>query len=353
MTYYDEMGIARGASTAEIRSAYRQMAKLFHPDLQSDAHLRQLAETQMVRLNTILAVLLDPASRRKYERSLEAASGSLDPLPPIAAQTPLQAGVRKFLARRGFQADFWVWMAALAAAVIIIAVLFWDRTAPGPVSPALIAADSKDATESALASKRTISSRADSKYRTRKSPDLKTAGAGALRHNRRAASPERSVAASALQPPPSLAPETIVAGEPPAIPGLLDIRTAVPAPAVSIVGDWLHIPEPGESVSRDRYPPEFIQMRIDGTDGKIRGSYDARYRVLDRAVSGAVSFQFAGRADGAAAAFEWASQGGAAGRIELKLLSPTKVRVVWRTTKPSHRPVLVSGTAVLTRVADR
>jgi len=45
MSHYDTLGIAQGATTAEIRTAYRGLVKIYHPDLNpaADAHDRMLA----------------------------------------------------------------------------------------------------------------------------------------------------------------------------------------------------------------------------------------------------------------------------------------------------------------------
>jgi len=70
MDYYEELGLSRTTSLDEIRHAYRQFARLIHPDQQPDEHLRRLAEIQMKRLNQILEVLTDAVQRREYDRSL-------------------------------------------------------------------------------------------------------------------------------------------------------------------------------------------------------------------------------------------------------------------------------------------
>ena len=72
MDYYEELGISRTASAELVRHAYRQLARLMHPDQQLDESLRRLAETQMKRLNMVLAVLCDEERRRAYDLSLDA-----------------------------------------------------------------------------------------------------------------------------------------------------------------------------------------------------------------------------------------------------------------------------------------
>src|SRR5690242_7663026 len=74
MNYYEELGLSPSASAEEIRQAYKSVARLVHPDRQSDAHLRKMAELQMTRLNDILAVLSDPVRRERYDVALQASA---------------------------------------------------------------------------------------------------------------------------------------------------------------------------------------------------------------------------------------------------------------------------------------
>jgi hypothetical protein len=71
MNYYEELGIRPDADTEEIRKAHRRLVKLMHPDQHRDQGLKQLAETQMRRLNSIVATLLDPEEREEYDEQLK------------------------------------------------------------------------------------------------------------------------------------------------------------------------------------------------------------------------------------------------------------------------------------------
>ena len=88
MDYYEELGVARSASVEEVRRAYRNVARLLHPDQQADGALRRLAGLQMTRLNEILQTLTDPMSRREYDRSLGQPYGvsSRPPAPPARSR---------------------------------------------------------------------------------------------------------------------------------------------------------------------------------------------------------------------------------------------------------------------------
>lgn len=64
--YYTILGISKEASSTEIKSAYRQLAREWHPDSFSGNKLE--AEEKMKSLNEAYAVLGDPEERAKYDR---------------------------------------------------------------------------------------------------------------------------------------------------------------------------------------------------------------------------------------------------------------------------------------------
>ena len=62
--YYDVLGVARTASDAEIKKAFRKLAHQHHPDV---AKNKKTAEEKFKEINEAHEVLSDPESRRKYD----------------------------------------------------------------------------------------------------------------------------------------------------------------------------------------------------------------------------------------------------------------------------------------------
>jgi len=62
--YYDILGVARDAGEAEIKKAFRKLARQYHPDVAQD---KATAEAKFKELNEANEVLSDPEKRRKYD----------------------------------------------------------------------------------------------------------------------------------------------------------------------------------------------------------------------------------------------------------------------------------------------
>jgi curved DNA-binding protein len=62
--YYGVLGVARNASDAEIKKAFRTLARKYHPDVAKD---KTTAEDKFKELNEANEVLSDPEKRRKYD----------------------------------------------------------------------------------------------------------------------------------------------------------------------------------------------------------------------------------------------------------------------------------------------
>ena len=63
--YYEVLGLSKGASADEIKKAYRQMAKKYHPDMNPD---NKEAEQKFKDVNEAYAVLSDPEKKAQYDQ---------------------------------------------------------------------------------------------------------------------------------------------------------------------------------------------------------------------------------------------------------------------------------------------
>jgi curved DNA-binding protein CbpA len=65
-TFYDELGVERDATSADIKRAFKEVAKVFHPD-KNPAEKQAWAHEQMSRFNFIFETLMNPATRKEYD----------------------------------------------------------------------------------------------------------------------------------------------------------------------------------------------------------------------------------------------------------------------------------------------
>lgn len=64
--YYDLLGIQEDASTEDIRRAYRNLAKKYHPDLNNSHD----AQTRFILINQAYGVLMDKRKRYLYDQNV-------------------------------------------------------------------------------------------------------------------------------------------------------------------------------------------------------------------------------------------------------------------------------------------
>src|ERR1041385_7093334 len=63
--YYETLGVSKTATEDEIRSAFRKLARKYHPDVAKD---KKVAEEKFKEINEAYEVLGDPEKRKKYDQ---------------------------------------------------------------------------------------------------------------------------------------------------------------------------------------------------------------------------------------------------------------------------------------------
>lgn len=356
MTYYEELGVRADATTEEIRQAYRSLARLLHPDQQQDAELKQAAERQMRRLNEMLELLTDAASRRAYDRSL-----AIERAAPLVVVAAPRFTKRGWSPGRGMAAAARGWHWALIA-VTGAGLAGWylteqPRGAPGGPPPAK--------------ENRAVSARAVAPPGGRPAGETGRPQSPAHRkgdkpgEEKQRALPPAAIdsppAAGASEPaltdaetPPALPQPLVAPSDPPQAAPAAGFTAATEEPKKDIApqqdglrGLWLYVPGSPDEGPELRYRPVFIEMTVAQEHPKLRGKYRARYEVPDEAVSSEISFQFEG--DGSDGRIRWESAEGRRGEGVLKRLSTDSLQMNWWTTVSGGEAQLASGSAVLVR----
>ena len=70
--YYESLGVSRSASAEELKAAYRQLAKQWHPDRNQD---NPEAEDRFKEISEAYSILIDSEKRRRYDRMGHSAFG--------------------------------------------------------------------------------------------------------------------------------------------------------------------------------------------------------------------------------------------------------------------------------------
>src|SRR5947199_848692 len=63
--YYETLGVPKTATEDEVRSAFRKLARKYHPDVAKD---KKAAEEKFKQINEAYEVLSDPEKRQKYDQ---------------------------------------------------------------------------------------------------------------------------------------------------------------------------------------------------------------------------------------------------------------------------------------------
>lgn len=82
LDHYQTLGVVSGATTKEIKLAYRHLARKFHPDVSKSTD----AEGRFREIKDAYEVLTDEGRRRDYDANLVRAAAALQALRRIAAQ---------------------------------------------------------------------------------------------------------------------------------------------------------------------------------------------------------------------------------------------------------------------------
>jgi len=340
VNYYEELGIHREATTDEIREAYKLVARLLHPDLQQDSRLKELAECQMRRLGEVVAVLVNPQARARYDAGLVDGTrvGLLTRFAPASRPELLQAAVRH-----------WFW---LLMGTVIVGMGLWfgstrgtdvppgfavvERAAP-PVEPAVT--QPKPA-----AVKKPRVKPPEHTYARRREPAPPP---------RDAAGEEPDPRLSATPPTPAEAASQAAKVEPGSVPARQKAGTArePPTGASRYEGEWLYSADGREDNSAGTYPAKYVEFRLRQEGGMLTGDYRALHKVSDKAISPEVVLRVRGESPaGNTGKMEWESSSGAKGELDVTLRSPNQMEVKWWTTQFGTQEALGSGMAVLVRL---
>jgi curved DNA-binding protein CbpA len=344
ITYYEELGVEDTASADEIRDAFRALARLLHPDQQTDPQLKEMAERQMRKLNRIHAVLSDANRRTAYDESLAAPRSA-----PIIVFSGSDGNLKKLLTR-----------AATAFAILFgTFLLIWfmltgnnnevrGQEARGPSSSRQNDNTYSDAGEQ-------ISRLRDQLRVAEAERDsaLEQLGRLGVKQNAASKTPlfkgvpapsgELATATSMTELSSAAGPATTV--------DTIDATSGLVVKPAQFEGSWVYSRAAGSASpgGKSQYPPEFIEVTVTTQNGALHGQYRSRYQVLDHAISPDVNFDFTGVPVGSSLNCAWRGPGGARGRMTLKLLPSSVVEIAWNATELGTQQWLINGSATLTR----
>ena len=100
--YYETLGLPRGATQDEIKSAYRKLARKYHPDVSKLSD----AEARFKELNEANEVLKDPEKRAAYDQVGSQFQAGQDFQPPPGWDAGFEFSGRGQQAPAGFGEDF-------------------------------------------------------------------------------------------------------------------------------------------------------------------------------------------------------------------------------------------------------
>ena len=373
MNYYEELGLDPGATSDEIKRAYKRLTRLLHPDHQQDPELRDMAERQMRRLNDIQETLTDPAKRAAYDQTLAG--------PPIVLRTAPRTGstihvrvtssLADYILSGSFIRSGWTWVGILVCSIVIVAAWFpsgfvqpdgdsrqplsalsaTPEPLPQPVNPGLPQVSPETPRTSGVPSGRPIVQMGSP---SRPGATAVPNSSSINRTGLTAPAPGivKPVSPAASEPGPAtkpVEPRAAVQNSDVSVPKLSQGLGSVGSlsDGNSVTGSWLYSRNPDEKIDPKQYPADYIELKLTDNGGKLRGSYKATYLVLDRAISPRVAFLFEGDPKGVE--FSWQGNGGAEGKIRLIRKSTHSMEINWFATQMGTELGLGSGSAILYR----
>lgn len=351
--YYEELGVAENASSAELRDAFRALVRLLHPDHQTNPELKAMAERHMRRLNGIYAVLSDPAKRSDYDARLDE-----DPAAAIVFNPSSNIDPRRFVSR-------FLWMGALLILGGACLWMFVDGVEPASSAPVdrsttlLRAAAPAPRSDASVTSNPEIEALQAELRIIRSERDAARYELGRLRASLATRDEEiHSPAIITRAPQVTAPPADPLPVEKVSPRGLLasNVLPSLPRPTVRPLGSdphqfagfWFFV-QTGGSANKNLYPPQFIEATLTERNGLIHGIYRSRYRIVDRAISPDVNFEFSGPATGPSLVTPWTGPGGAKGQVTVTLTNENSLKLDWTASDVGSLQGLASGTATLTR----
>lgn len=100
--YYDLLGIAKTASTADVRRAYAQLAREKHPDRFPDPEAKHRAQQSFQEITAAFNTLSSEKNRAEYDKTL--AGPPRPPVPEEIARDAFDRGMKLYEAKNFFDA---------------------------------------------------------------------------------------------------------------------------------------------------------------------------------------------------------------------------------------------------------
>src|ERR1035441_4731741 len=373
MTYYEELGVDKAASTAEIHSAYRVLVRLFHPDLQTDLWVKAAADVQLRRTHEIVLTLTDPRSRRKYDESLAACSGAWTGEPAVHHKKarPLLVFEKKSVSG---SMVYW-WRLGVTLAVLSVWTVLSPNTqltgspSAGTQPAALTGATDCAQTPHAITGVRKQTDQQDSKEGGEQEPQQPAWQEQTETKQTNASTAENWWSRFPLLNQSSTADTLLPANSPDSIASLSDEPTRVvpassasiqfpqqktSAPTAKLQALWLLKEGTTEPVKANVFPVYYAELDLHDKSGVLEGHYRALHKVRHRAISPEVKFNLYGAMrDELPLKLLWTSPDGYSGEAELSSPSPESLQMNWWATKFAHRLAVTSGVALLIRDGRR